>query len=283
MPIGTGDRSGHDSVARVRSVQELFRLDESVALVTGGAGHIALACEEALAEMGVSAIVIADRDGSAAERRALELQARFGIACAAVVTDFEQPDTCASLVSRTVEQFGRLDVLVNNAAYTGASGVKGYAVPFPDQTLEAWEAALRVNLSAPFALCQAAFAELAKRRGAIVNVGSIYGSVGPKNSLYEGTTMGNPAAYGATKGGLAQLTRYLATVMAPHVRVNTLSPGGVLRGQPDAFRARYEESTPLGRMATEEDFKGAFAYLASPASAYVTGQNLLVDGGWTAW
>jgi NAD(P)-dependent dehydrogenase (short-subunit alcohol dehydrogenase family) len=226
-------------------------------------------------------ILVVDRDRAASEARATDLTARFGVETLAMDADLEHPD--AACIDAAVARFGRLDVLVNNAAYTGASGIKGYAVPFPHQTLEAWEAAVRVNLTAPFVLSQAAFPELAKRRGCIVNVGSIYGSVGPRSSLYEGTEMGNPAAYGATKGGLAQLTRYLATVMAPHVRVNCMSPGGVLRGQAEAFQKRYVESTPLGRMATEEDFKGAFAYLTSPASAYVTGHELFVDGGWTAW
>ena len=95
--------------------------------------------------------------------------------------------------------------------------------------------------------------------------------------------MANPAGFGASKGGLLQLTRYLATTLAPRVRVNCISPGGVWRDQPSGFRERYESRTPLGRMATEEDIKGAVAYLASDLSAYVTGQNLVVDGGWTIW
>lgn len=250
--------------------------------MTGGAGHIALACEEALAEMGAS-IVVVDRLLPPAEERARDLTARFGVTAVALALDLEDRAACISAVEEAVERFGRLDVLINNAAYTGATNISGYAVPFAEQSAEAWEAALRVNLTAPFVLSQAAAPELAKRSGAIVNVGSIYGSLGPKPSLYAGTKMGNPAAYGASKGGLSQLTRYLATTLAPHVRVNCLSPGGVIRGQPESFRQKYVEGTPLGRMANEEDFKGAFAYLASPASAYVTGQELLIDGGWSAW
>jgi NAD(P)-dependent dehydrogenase (short-subunit alcohol dehydrogenase family) len=95
--------------------------------------------------------------------------------------------------------------------------------------------------------------------------------------------MQHPAAYGASKAGLLQLTRYFASVLAPQVRVNALTPGGVWRDQPNAFHERYKERTPMARMAVEEDFKGAAAYLASDLSAYVTGQNLVVDGGWTAW
>jgi NAD(P)-dependent dehydrogenase (short-subunit alcohol dehydrogenase family) len=266
----------------VRSIAELFRLDGRVALITGGAGHIGLACAEALAELGAR-IVILDRDATACEARAKDLHTRYSVETLPLAAELSDADACKASIATVVAKLGRLDVLVNNAAYTGASGIAGYAVPLPQQSVDAWNGALAVNLTAPFVLSQAAFPELAKDRGSIINVGSIYGSVGPQNALYEGTSMGNPAAYAATKGGLAQLTRYLATSMAPAVRVNCLSPGGVARGQAQAFVERYVARTPLGRMATEEDFKGAFAYLASPASAYVTGQELLVDGGWTAW
>ena len=266
----------------VRTVRELMSLDGRVAVLTGGAGHIGLACAEALAELGARVVII-DRELGSCEARAADIGRRFGIEALPLVADLEVAGACQEVIAATVSRLGRIDILVNNAAYTGASGIKGYAVPFPEQSIEAWEAAVRVNLTAPFVLAQAAFSELAKHHGCIVNVGSIYGNVGPQNVLYEGTSMGNPAAYAATKGGISQLTRHLATVMAPAVRVNCVSPGGVARGQPEAFVHRYTARTPLGRMATEEDFKGAFAYLASAASAYVTGQELLVDGGWTAW
>ena len=119
--------------------------------------------------------------------------------------------------------------------------------------------------------------------GSIINIASIYGMNAPDYSLYKGTDMGNPAGYSVSKGGLIQLTRWLATTLAPDIRVNAISPGGVLRNQPKEFIQRYNARTPLGRMATEEDFKGVIAYLASDLSQYVTGQNLLVDGGWTIW
>ena len=117
----------------------------------------------------------------------------------------------------------------------------------------------------------------------VILFSSIYGMVAPDMSLYEGANMTNPIAYGVSKGGVLQLMKYLATILAPDIRVNAISPGGILRNQPEAFRERYEKKTPLGRMATEEDLKGAIAYLASDLSAYVTGHNLVVDGGWTAW
>jgi NAD(P)-dependent dehydrogenase (short-subunit alcohol dehydrogenase family) len=143
---------------------------------------------------------------------------------------------------------------------------------------------VRVNLTAAFLLVKAAREHLGRSgHGVVINVASIYGHVGPNMGLYADTPMGNPAAYGATKGGLLQLTRYLATVLAPKIRVNAISPGGIERGQERSFVRRYESLTPLARMGTEEDLKGIMAFLASDASAYVTGQSFPIDGGWTAW
>jgi NAD(P)-dependent dehydrogenase (short-subunit alcohol dehydrogenase family) len=119
--------------------------------------------------------------------------------------------------------------------------------------------------------------------GSAIFISSIYGLLGPDESLYEGTSMVTPAVYSASKSGLLGLMRHLATTLAPEVRVNAITLGGVLRKQPESFREKYEARTPLGRMASEEDIKGAVAYLVSDLSEYVTGQNIIVDGGWTAW
>jgi NAD(P)-dependent dehydrogenase (short-subunit alcohol dehydrogenase family) len=178
----------------------------------------------------------------------------------------------------------RIDILINNAALVGTSDLNGWAVPFAEQNANTWRLALEVNLTAPFILTQACREVLiASGHGSVINIGSIYGIVAPDMSLYEGTALGNPAAYAASKGGLLQLTRWLTTVLAPHVRVNSIVVGGVWRNQSALFHQRYIARTPLGRMAAEEDMKGAVAYLASDLSAYVTGQTLVVDGGWTAW
>ena len=117
----------------------------------------------------------------------------------------------------------------------------------------------------------------------VINIGSIYGLYGPDMSIYEGTGLNNPAAYSASKGGLIQLTRWLSTVLAPKVRVNCISPGGILRNQPEKFVKRYVNKTPLKRMGSESDIVGAVIYLASDLSSWVTGQNLIVDGGWGVW
>jgi NAD(P)-dependent dehydrogenase (short-subunit alcohol dehydrogenase family) len=267
----------------MKTVAQLLRLDGRVAVVTGGAGHLGLAIAEALVEAGAR-VVIVDRDQAACDARAQLLRESMGGEVLGLGTDLADAQAVSAIVRHTLDRTGALDILVNNAAFTGDSRLAGWAVPFEDQTLEAWDAALRTNLSAPFLLAREARQALAASgHGTIINVASIYGTLGPDFSLYEGTAMANPAAYGASKGGLIQLTRYLATVMAPRVRVNALSPGGIERGQPSAFQARYRARTPLGRLATEEDLKGAVAFLASDAAAYVTGQNLMVDGGWSAW
>jgi NAD(P)-dependent dehydrogenase (short-subunit alcohol dehydrogenase family) len=185
---------------------------------------------------------------------------------------------------KVVQELGRLDILVHCAAYVGTTQAAGWAVPFEQQSVEAWEAAFRVNLTSAFVMVQEARQTLAHSgMGSVILFGSTYGIAGPDMRLYEGTDMANPAGYAASKGGVLQLTRYLATLLAPQVRVNAITPGGIRRGQPQAFQDRYVSRTPLGRMATEEDLKGAVAYLAGDLSTYVTGHNLIVDGGWTAW
>ena len=251
-------------------------LSGRTAVVTGGAGPLGRALTGALADEGATVIVV-DRVG------APEQASRLGAGHRGITADLMRPDGLAA-VADAVRGHGACDVLVHNAAFTGTSGVPGYAVPFEEQTDEAFASASWLNLTVPFSLTRR-LAPLLRDggHGSVIMVSSIYGLVGPNMGLYEGTTMGNPAAYAATKGGLVQLTRYLATVLAPDVRVNGFAPGGIERGQAPTFIDRYSRLTPLGRMATEQDFAGVVTWLAGDASAYVTGQTVAVDGGWTAW
>jgi len=236
-----------------------------------------------LAELGASVAVL-DIDQTAAGASASEIAHSYKVKTLAIAVDLTDITAVQSAPKRVVAEFGRLDIVIHSAAYGGDTRFPGWAVPFDEQTIEAWDRALRVNLTSAFALAQAARQPLIDSgHGSIVLISSIYGLVGPDMSLYEGTTMNNPAGYGASKGGLLQLMRYLATVLAPQIRVNAISPGGVWRQQAEQFHARYQSRTPLGRMATEEDLKGAAAYLSSDLSSYVTGHNLVVDGGWTVW
>ncbi len=264
------------------SIMDRFRLDGRVALVTGAAGHLGRAFSSTLAQLGAE-VVLTDRAGAPLDELAQTLSDAHGVAAHAIPCDLEDADARAGLVATAGERFASIDVLVNNAAFVGTSELQGWAEPLARQSTETWRRAVEVNLTAAFDLCR----DLAPRmaaggRGSVVNIASIYGVVGPDWSLYEGTSMANPAAYGASKAGLIHLTKYLSTALAPEIRVNAITPGGIARGQASAFVERYEAKTPLGRMATEDDLCGALAYLASDASAYVTGTNLIVDGGWCA-
>lgn len=267
----------------MRSLSKLMDLTGRKALVTGGGGHIGAAVGETLTELG-AAVALVDVDGAACRKRADALVRRGTERVVTLECDLRDEPATRRMVGRAVTELGGLDVLVHCAAHVGTTHVPGWAVPFAEQTVEAWDAALRVNLTAAFVVVHEAREALAvSGQGSVILFSSIYGLVGPDHRLYEGTPLANPAGYGASKGGVLQLVRYLATTLAPRVRVNAISPGGVERGQPEEFRRRYVARTPLGRMAAEEDMKGAVAYLASDLSAYVTGHDLVVDGGWTTW
>lgn len=251
-----------------RSLRELGDIRGRRALVAGGSGHVGRAVVEALSEAGADVLVL-DVDGG--DERT--------IAC-----DLREEAAVVHAVREAVGRLGGLDVVVHCAALVGSDDRPGWAVPLAEQSVEAWDEALRVNVTSAFVLVREARDALAASgRGSVILFGSIYGCVGPDPSLYDGTAVANPVAYGVSKGGVGQLMRYLATTLAPAVRVNAISPGGIARGQAEGFTKRYEARTPLGRMATEEDVKGAVAFLASDLSAYVTGHDLVVDGGWTAW
>jgi NAD(P)-dependent dehydrogenase (short-subunit alcohol dehydrogenase family) len=268
----------------VRKLNDLQNTAGRVALITGGAGHLGRAMADTMLQLGATVALI-DRDTAALEGAAQTLRTSHPDSRVAIFeTDLESDTARETLLSEFTAQFSRLDVLINNAGFVGDSNLKGWGVEFEAQSIETWRRAIEVNLTAPFHLAQL-FAPLlrANGTGSIINISSIYGVIGPDLSLYDGTAMGNPAAYAASKGGLLQLTRWLATVLAPAVRVNSITPGGLERGQPEAFAKRYVAKTPMGRMGSEEDFIGAAAFLASDASRWVTGQNIVVDGGWTAW
>lgn len=256
-----------------RVLDRLSDLSGRVALVTGAAGYLGQLFCRLLLEQGAKVYGV-DRLSS------IENIPEQVIPLAYELSD----DTAVQRIYSDIAAEGRLDILVNNAAFVGTDAHQGWAVPFDDQSIETWRKCLEVNLTVPFALVQCLTPFLKQNNnGVVINVGSIYGSAGPDWSLYTGTAMANPAAYGASKGGLHQLTRWLATTLAPSVRVNALVPGGIFRNQPESFVHAYSKRTPLGRMATEDDMAGAFLYLCSDMSAYVTGQELHVDGGWLCW
>lgn len=260
----------------------LLKMQGRSAMVTGASGALGRVFSETLAEMGFDLLLV-DRDGLALKGLAEELSEFWAVKVDLFECDLEDSDARLGLIE-SIQDRSSLDVLVNNAAFVGDSNLEGWATPFEQQSLDTWRRALEVNLTAPFSLTQGLMPLLNRSPAAsIINIGSIYGFLGPDWRLYEGTSMSNPAAYSSSKGGLIQLTRWLSTTLGPKIRVNCISPGGIARGQAVKFTDRYTARTPLGRMATEDDFRGAIAYFASDLSRYVTGQNLCVDGGWSVW
>lgn len=267
----------------MKTLNELMDLSGRKALITGGAGHIGLAAAQALIELGAR-VAILDRDAQLCQGRVEELN-RIRPDCALpIVCDLSDEGITRAAMREAIDVLDGLDILVHSAAYVGTTDIPGWAVPFAEQTVEAWDKGMKVNLTSVFVMIQEALEALSNSgHGSVIMFSSIYGMVGSDMSLYEGTKMPKVMSYSAAKAGIIQLARMFATQFGPNLRVNSITPGGVLRGQPDSFRSIYESRTPLKRMAYEEDMKGAVAYLASDLSAYVTGQNIVVDGGWTAW
>ena len=265
------------------TLKELRNMSERRVLITGGAGHLGRIMAETLAELGAS-IILLDRPGAQFESIQSNLVHKWKVSCLCIECDLESEKERNRVIQEIKLDGKGLNCLINNAAFGGTTVLEGWVTPFKKQSLATWRRALEVNLTAPFHFSQAFAPELRLAKGGnIINITSIYGNLGPDWRLYEGTKMGNPAAYSVSKGGLEQLTRWLATTLAPEIRVNAISPGGVYRRQPEAFVKRYKSRTPLKRMSIEDDFKGVTAYLASDLSMYVTGQNMVIDGGLGVW
>ena len=252
-------------------------------LVTGGTGHLGRVIAETVAEQGAS-VVLLDRPGSPFQEVEAQIKDAWGVECQSIACNLEDEAARSEVIQGMLNDDKPLNCVVNNAALGGTSNLQGWITHFEAQSLDTWRRALEVNLTAPFHLSQGLSPLLRRSKGAnILNITSIYAEHGPDWRLYEGTLMGNPAAYSASKAGLTQLTRWLATTLAPDVRVNAICPGGIHRRQPDSFVEQYVQRTPLQRMASEADFKGAVALLASDLSSYTSGQVLAIDGGWSAW
>lgn len=266
-----------------RSFAELADLSGRVAVVTGGAGSIGRVISRGLAELGATVVVV-DRDRETCDSVAQQLRETFENESFGLAANLEDEDLTRQIPELVIDRAERIDILVHMAALVSAEPLPNWTSDFESQSADTWRRALEINLTSVFNLTQACTPALRSTgRGSVITVGSTYGLVGPDWRIYDGTDMGNAAGYAASKGGVLQITRWLATTLAPSVRVNSLTPGGVQRGQPSSFIESYEQRTPLQRMAQEEDFKGAIGFLASDLSAYVTGQNIVVDGGWTAW
>ncbi len=273
-------------------IQEKFDLTGRVAVVTGGVGLLGAEFCKTLAEAG-AAVAVVDLNGAAAEKVAAGLVAD-GYRVIAVPTDITKPESVNAMVEMVVKEFGRLDILVNSAAldpkFDPDAAAKGIAPgAFEDYPLEQWNAALNVNLTGMFLVTQACVKQMnvQGQKGSIINICSTYGLNGPDQRIYikDGVRVAfKPVYYTVTKGGVLGFTKYLAAYYAEtEIRVNALTPGGVFNNHEEYFVKNYSAKTILGRMARKDEMNGALLFLASDASSYMTGNNVVVDGGWTAW
>ncbi len=274
------------------TIQEKFDLTGRVAVVTGGVGLLGAEFCRTLAEAG-AAVAVVDLNGPASQAVADSLT-KSGSKALALPADITQPDSVHAAVEKVLSAFGRLDVLVNSAALDpkfDPDAVKKGITPgaFEDYPLELWNSALNVNLTGMFLMTQACVKPMIAqgKKGSIINICSTYGLNGPDQRIYvkEGKRVAfKPVYYTVTKAGVLGFTRYLAAYYAgTEIRVNALTPGGVFNNHEEYFVKNYSAKTILGRMANKDEMNGALLFLASDASSYMTGNNLVVDGGWTAW
>ena len=259
------------------NILDRFSLKDRIALVTAGAGpQFGSSLSEGLAEAGAT-VITASRNRQANEDYASSLRDQgyeaHGMAC-----DIADSASIDRLHDEVIDKFGRLDVLVN-----AALARDGHVGPFEDQPLESIETAAAGDFTGLLRICQKFVPDMISAGGgSIINISSIFGEVSNDPSMYEGTDMKQPATYTFVKAGMVNFTRYLACYYGKQgVRANCISPGGYYNEHEEPFLGRYEKRVPLGRMMNNEDVKGAAVFLASDASAYVTGLNLMVDGGWT--
>ncbi|MGD9497945.1 MAG: SDR family NAD(P)-dependent oxidoreductase [Armatimonadota bacterium] len=265
-------------------IRELFDLTGRVAMVTGGAQNLGLDMAEALGEAGAD-LAITSREQAKAQRAAAELTRHCGVRVLPLGMDILDAAAVEDAFARVMAQFSRLDVLVNNA---GGARLTSGGVTTDERSPHDFEHVIRLNILGTFNCCRVAVRIMkGQGGGSIINIGSISGMVGRDRWVYIDSPdmIPNMCDYSAAKGGIIAYTRDLAAENGKHgIRVNSISPGGFERGQPEEFIRRYNMHTMLGRMGRDGvDLKGAVVFLASDASAYVTGVNLPVDGGFTAW
>jgi 2-deoxy-D-gluconate 3-dehydrogenase len=274
------------------TIMDKFNLTEKVSVVTGGGGLLGKEFCRTLAEAGAS-VVVADLNEEAAGKMAEGLTVD-GYRARMASTDVTNPDSVNALVETTLKAFGRLDILVNCAALDpkfDSDALANGLTPgrFEDYPLDRWNAALNVNLTGLFLVTQACVKPMLTqgKRGSIINICSIYGLNGPDQRIYikGGKRLAfKPIYYTVTKSGVLGFTKYLAAYYAEtEIRVNALTPGGVFNNHDETFVKNYSARTILGRMARKDEMNGALLFLASDASSYMTGNNVVVDGGWTAW
>ncbi len=257
-----------------------FELDGKVIVITGGCGLIGRAFAEACAQFGAH-VVLADIEAAQPAGKAAELEKRHNRPMLGVSVDVGSKASVVSLKEAVLAKFGKVDGLINGHQ----NKTNNFFQKFEEYTEENWDAVVETNLKGTFLVCQVLGSWMAERgAGAIINIPSTYSVVAPNQNLYKGTSLGCPAAYSASKGGVEALSQYLSTYWAARgVRVNQVTPHGVWNNHEDQFEKNFANFSPLQRMSYNHEVANAAVFLLSDASSYVTGHNLLVEGGWTAW
>lgn len=260
--------------------RQKFELTNKVIIVTGACGLVGKAFCEAIAQFG-GIVVVADIEKANPAELAKSLSEKHGKAMLGFEVEISKKDSVLALLNAVLDKYERVDGLVN------AHQNKSHLIfePFEEVSEENWDTVIDVNLKGTFLSCQVIGSWMVKNGGGkIVNLPSTYSVVAPNQNLYEGTNLGCPAAYSASKGGVQALSQYLATYWAKDgVHVNMITPHGVWNHHQDKFEENFARFTPLKRMSYNHEVAGALIYLLSDASSYVTGHNMLVEGGWTAW
>ena len=261
---------------------QLFDLSNKIAIVTGGTGLFGKPISTSLAEAGAH-VIIASRNVEKCQIVAEELKSS-GHKASGAFLDLSDEKSIQDLVNYIIKQHQRIDILVNNSV--SRDGYK----KLEETTKEDWEQSQQINSTGLMLINKAVVDQMVKQKsGSIINIGSIQGAVGPNFGVYGSTGMTSPLNYTYDKWGMVGLTKWMANYYGKYnIRVNCISPGGYGPGieasfGDNEFTHNYKKLTPLGRFATDDDIKGAIVFLASDASSYVTGHNLLVDGGWTSW
>ncbi len=264
---------------------ESLNVRDKKIIITGSGGILGSVYAEGFSEQGADVAII-DLNEKLCREKASEIGKKYGTRPLGISCDITSKEAVKTMVKKVMSEYGRIDVLVNNAAAKS----ENFFSPFEEFPLSDWDKVMAVNVNGIFLCCQAVAKEMEKRKtGSIINISSIYGLVAPdqriyKGALYEGKEINTPLIYSTSKGAVMSLTRYLATYLAPHnIRVNAVTPGGVFSGQNETFVKKYGEKCPLGRMARPEEIFSAVFFLACDASSYITGHNLIVDGGWSVW